>query len=121
MHPVTPAILVRLRWFPTKNKALRRLNRLVRRHQIRIVGDLPPISWALDIANFGMIRLRPKGCRVMPKKSTLTADRFTAAVVVRVLDARKASRGWPADNGPAFAGGMPDRWADVDRVAPDVG
>lgn len=39
-HPVTAAQLVSLRWFPTKNKALRRLRRLVERKRIRLVGTV---------------------------------------------------------------------------------
>src|SRR5947208_2090692 len=40
MHPVTAAMLVEIGWFPSKNKALRRLNRLVRRRRIRLVGTV---------------------------------------------------------------------------------
>ena len=40
MHPVTAAMLVRVGWFPTKNKALKRLNRLVVRKRIRLVGTV---------------------------------------------------------------------------------
>ncbi len=40
MHPVTAAMLVSLGWFPSKNKALKRLNRLVRRKRIRLVGTV---------------------------------------------------------------------------------
>lgn len=39
-HPVTAAMLVRLGWFPSKNKALRRLDRLVARDQVRLVGTV---------------------------------------------------------------------------------
>lgn len=39
-HPVTAAMLVRVGWFPTKNKALRRLNRLVERGRVRLVGTV---------------------------------------------------------------------------------
>jgi hypothetical protein len=38
MHPVTASMLVRLGWFPSKNKALRRLNRLVEKGRVRLVG-----------------------------------------------------------------------------------
>src|SRR5262245_51320107 len=38
MHPVTAVMLVRLGWFPTRNKALRRLHRLVLRRRVRLVG-----------------------------------------------------------------------------------
>lgn len=37
-HPVTAATLVALGWFPNRNKALRRLRRLVQRKRIRLVG-----------------------------------------------------------------------------------
>src|SRR5882724_10179453 len=40
MHPVTAAMLVRIGWFPSKNKALKRLNRLVRRRRIKLVGTV---------------------------------------------------------------------------------
>src|SRR5262245_52410292 len=40
MHPVTAAMLVRIGWFPSKTKALRRLARLVGRQQIRLVGTV---------------------------------------------------------------------------------
>ena len=39
-HPVTAAMLVGLGWFRTKNKALKRLRRLVARKRIRIVGSV---------------------------------------------------------------------------------
>jgi hypothetical protein len=39
-HPVTAAMLVRIGWFPSRNKALNRLNRLVRRKRIRLVGTV---------------------------------------------------------------------------------
>jgi len=40
MHPVTAAMLVSLSWFPSKNKALKRLRRLVGRRRIRLVGTV---------------------------------------------------------------------------------
>jgi hypothetical protein len=40
MHPVTAAMLVQLGLFPSKNKALRRLNRLMRRRRIRLLGTV---------------------------------------------------------------------------------
>jgi hypothetical protein len=39
-HPVTAAMLVRLGLFPNRNKALRRLNRLVARKRIHLVGTV---------------------------------------------------------------------------------
>jgi hypothetical protein len=39
-HPVTAAMLVEIGWFPSKNKALHRLGRLVRRERIRLVGTV---------------------------------------------------------------------------------
>lgn len=39
-HPMTAAMLVRLGWFPTKNKSLKRLGRLVKRNRIRFVGTV---------------------------------------------------------------------------------
>ena len=35
-------ISVRIGWFPTKNKALKRLRRLVARKRIRLVGTVCP-------------------------------------------------------------------------------
>lgn len=37
-HPATAAMLVSLGWFPNKDKALRRLRRLVARKHLRVVG-----------------------------------------------------------------------------------
>ena len=39
-HPATAAQLVALGWFPSKNKALRRLRRLVERKRVRVVGTV---------------------------------------------------------------------------------
>ncbi len=39
-HPVTAAMLVSLGWFPSKNKANKRLRRLVVRNRIRAVGTV---------------------------------------------------------------------------------
>lgn len=39
-HPVTAAMLVRLGWFPSRAKALRRLQKLVRRRRVRLVGTV---------------------------------------------------------------------------------
>ncbi len=38
-HPVTAAMLVRLGWFPSRNKALKRLHRLAARERIRFAGS----------------------------------------------------------------------------------
>src|ERR1700724_2956641 len=40
MHPVTAAMLVQLKLFPSQKKALKRLNRLVRRRRIRLLGTV---------------------------------------------------------------------------------
>jgi hypothetical protein len=40
MHPVTAAMLVGIGLFPSKDKALRRLNRLVEKGRIRLVGTV---------------------------------------------------------------------------------
>lgn len=40
MHPVTAAMLVRIGWFEKKRKALKRLNRLVAKKRIRLVGTV---------------------------------------------------------------------------------
>jgi len=40
MHPVTAAMLVGIGLFPSKDKALRRLNRLVQKGRIRFVGTI---------------------------------------------------------------------------------
>jgi len=39
-HPVTAAMLVRLGWFPSKDTALRRLNRLACRRKIHVLGTV---------------------------------------------------------------------------------
>jgi hypothetical protein len=40
MHPVTAAMLVRIGFFPSRNKALKRLSRLVAKRRIRLVGTV---------------------------------------------------------------------------------
>ena len=39
-HPVTAAMLVQIGWFRMKSKALRRLQKLVRRRRVRLVGTV---------------------------------------------------------------------------------
>src|SRR5437763_343617 len=39
-HPATAAMLVWLGWFPSKNKTLRRLRRLVTKGRVRLVGTV---------------------------------------------------------------------------------
>jgi len=39
-HPVTAAMLVAVGWFPSKNKALKRLRRLSARKRVRLVGTV---------------------------------------------------------------------------------
>jgi hypothetical protein len=39
-HPVTAAMLVEIGWFPSKDKALKRLRRLAARQRIRLVGTV---------------------------------------------------------------------------------
>ena len=56
-HPVTAAQLVTLRWFPTKNKALRRLRRLVQRKRIRVVGT---VCRKAGRPEYVYCRIRPK-------------------------------------------------------------
>jgi hypothetical protein len=40
MHPMTAAMLVRVGLFPSKNKALKRLKRLIERRRVRLVGTV---------------------------------------------------------------------------------
>ncbi len=40
MHPITAAMLVDIGWFPSKNKALKRLHRLLEKRQVRLVGTV---------------------------------------------------------------------------------
>lgn len=82
MHPVTAAMLVRVRWFPTKNKALRRLDRLVRRRQVRFVGT---VRRAVG---------RPEHvyCRWRPKADQLVHEVELTEVCLR-LDAGRIVRG----------------------------
>jgi hypothetical protein len=40
MHPVTAAMLVEIGWFPSLDKARKRLRRLVQRNRIRLVGTV---------------------------------------------------------------------------------
>lgn len=60
-HPVTAAMLVTLGWFPSKNKALKRLNRLVQRRRIKRVGTV----WQ------GRGRPEHVFCRWLPKHDQL--------------------------------------------------
>ena len=81
-HPVTAAMLVSLRLFPSKGKALRRLNRLVAKGRIRLVGTV-----------------RRKGgrpehvfCRWRPKADDLIHEVELTDLCLR-LDAERIDRG----------------------------
>jgi hypothetical protein len=81
-HPVTAAMLVRIGWFPSKNKALRRLNRLVQRKRIRLVGTVCEKPG------------RPENvyCRLTPKVDHLLHEVQLTQLCLR-LDAEKILRG----------------------------
>ncbi len=83
MHPVTASMLVQIGWFPSTNKALRRLNRLVRRRRIRLVGTV-----SLKTAG------RPENvyCRWTPKFNQLLHDVQLTQMCFQ-LDAEKILRG----------------------------
>ncbi len=81
-HPVTAAMLVRIGWFPSRNKALRRLGRLVRRKRIRLVGTVCEKPG------------RPENvyCRWTPKADHLLHEVQLTRLCLR-LDAGKILRG----------------------------
>jgi hypothetical protein len=81
-HPVTAAMLVQIGWFPSKNKALRRLNRLVKRKRIRLVGTVCQKAG------------RPENvyCRWTPKVDQLLHEVQLTQLCLR-LDAEKILRG----------------------------
>jgi hypothetical protein len=82
VHPVTAAMLVAIGWFPTRNKALKRLRRLVRRGQIRLVGTVCRKAG------------RPEHvyCRHRPKSDSLLHEVELTDLCLR-LDAGKILRG----------------------------
>lgn len=82
MHPVTAAMLVSIGWFPTKNKALKRLRRLVRRKQVRLVGTVCRKAG------------RPEHvyCRYRPKSDSLLHEMELTELCLR-LDAANILRG----------------------------
>lgn len=81
-HPVTADMLVRVGWFPGKNKALRRLSRLVRRRRIRLVGTVCQKPG------------RPENvyCRWTPKTDQMLHEVQLTQVCLR-LDAARILRG----------------------------
>ena len=82
LHPVTAAMLVSLGWFPTKQKALRRLGRLVERRRVRVVGTVSRKPG------------RPEHvyCRWQPKSDDLEHEVELTELCLR-LDAATISRG----------------------------
>src|SRR5262245_43785737 len=82
MHPATAAMLVTLGWFPSKNKALRRLRVLARRSRVRLAGS---------VCRKGG---RPEHvyCRWRPKPDQLLHEVGLTEVCLR-LDAGKILRG----------------------------
>jgi hypothetical protein len=62
MHPVTAAMLVSLGWFPSKNKALKRLRRLATRRRIRLVGT---VSRKPGRPEYVYCRWRPKADQLL--------------------------------------------------------
>ena len=81
-HPITAAMLVRLGWFPTKSKALRRLGILVRRGRIRLTGTVCRKPG------------RPEHvyCRIRPKRDSLLHEVLLTEVCLRI-DAAEIRRG----------------------------
>jgi len=82
MHPVTAATLVSIGWFPTRNKALKRLRRLVQRKRVRLVGTICRKAG------------RPEHvyCRFRPKADSLLHEVELTELCLR-LDAAKILRG----------------------------
>lgn len=81
-HPATAAMLVSLGWFPTKNKALRRLRRLVQRKRVRLVGTVCRKPG----------RAEHVYCRYRPKTDSLLHEVELTALCLR-LHAAKIIRG----------------------------
>lgn len=81
-HPVTAAMLVSLGLFSSKRRALRRLNRLVTRGHIRLVGTVPRATG------------RPEHvyCRWRPKADDLAHEIELTELCLR-LDAERIDRG----------------------------
>src|SRR6266446_4794148 len=82
MHPATAAMLVNIGWFPSTNKALKRLNRLVRRRRIRLVGTVSE----------GVGRPENVYCRWTPKSNQLLHEVQLTQLCFR-LDAETILRG----------------------------
>lgn len=82
LHPVTAAMLVTIGWFPSTNKAGKRLRRLVQKKQIRLVGTV--------CRNGG----RPEHvyCRWLPKADQLLHEIELTELCFR-LDAETIHRG----------------------------
>jgi hypothetical protein len=82
MHPVTAAMLVQIGWFPSKNKALKRLHRLVAKKRIRLIGTVYQKPG------------RPENvyCRWTPKADHLLHETQLTQLCFR-LDAEKILRG----------------------------
>lgn len=81
-HPVTAAMLVRLGLFPNRNKALRRLRRLVARGRVRLVGTV----------SRGGGRPEHVYCRWRPKADQLLHEVELTELCLR-LDAESILRG----------------------------
>jgi len=82
MHPVTAAMLVRLKWFPSKYKALKRLRRLVEKERIRIVGTVCRKSGRPEYVY----------CRWRPKPDQLLHEIQLTELCFRI-QAKSANRG----------------------------
>jgi hypothetical protein len=81
MHPVTAAMLVAIGWFPTKRKALRRLQRLAARRRVRVVGT---VSRKPGRPEHVYCRWRPKGDDLLHEvELTALCLRLDAARVLR--------------------------------------
>ena len=122
-----------LRLYQQEALALRRKNPR-RRASVRTREGRPPVEaadqvWAMDFVSVPLADGRR--ARVLTVLDVFTREalalradaRFTAGMVVRVLDELKTSRGVPkslrVDNGPEFAGKMLDLWAYFNTAALD--
>jgi hypothetical protein len=80
-HPVTAAMLVALGLFPSKAKALKRLNRLVQRRRVRLVGT---VSRKGGRPEHVFARCRPKPDQLLHEvELTEVCLRLNAGIVLR--------------------------------------
>lgn len=81
-HPVTATMLVQIKWFPSKTKALRRLQRLVARRRIQLVGTIQRHGVGRPEHVFARFRPKPD-CLLHEVELTEVCLRTDAGIVRR--------------------------------------